>query len=170
MSIQPLTLESEPYSIRQLLESEFEYYKSIRLEAIQTEPSLFRWSNPAESDLSDLDWQERIKYPRIVFGLFKKDELIGMTSMLLLNNTEAYFGQSFIRPIHRGQGLSSLLYKIRMAWVNTQQIKRLIISHREINTISKKAILRAGFEYSHRELVHWLDGTTGYSLYYRLEL
>jgi RimJ/RimL family protein N-acetyltransferase len=170
MSIQLLARESNSYSIRQLLESEFEYYKSIRLEAIQTEPSLFRWSNPAESDLSDLDWQERIKYPRIVFGLFKKDELIGMTSMLLLNNTEAYFGQSFIRPKHRGQGLSSLLYKIRMAWVNTQQIKRLIISHREINTISKKAILRAGFEYSHRELVHWLDGTTGYSLYYRLEL
>ncbi|ULT23239.1 GNAT family N-acetyltransferase [Sphingobacterium sp. E70] len=61
-----------------------------------------------------------------------------MTSMLLLNDTEAYFGQSFIRPEHRGQGLSSLLYKIRMTWVNTQQIKRLIISHREINTISKK--------------------------------
>ena len=170
MCFQPLKLDSAPYSIRQLLESEFEYYKSIRLEAIQTEPTLFRWSDPAESDLSDLDWQERIKYPRIVFGLFKKDELIGMTSMLLLNDSEAYFGQSFIRPKYRGQGLSNLLYKIRMAWVDSQQIKRLVISHREINTVSKKAIQRAGFEYSHRELVHWLDGTTGYSLYYRLEL
>jgi len=42
MSIQLLAFESDSYSIRQLLESEFEYYKLIRLEAIQTEPTLFR--------------------------------------------------------------------------------------------------------------------------------
>lgn len=170
MSDQSLVVQSPSYHIRQLVESEFAYYKSIRLEAIQTEPTLFRWSNPAESSLSDFDWQERIKSPRIVFGLFKKSELIGMTSMLLLADKEAYFGQSFIRPVHRGQGLSRLLYRVRMDWANSHQLKKLIISHREINTISKIAILRAGFEYSHQELVHWLDGTTGYSLYYKLTL
>ncbi|WP_293946820.1 MULTISPECIES: GNAT family N-acetyltransferase [unclassified Sphingobacterium] len=170
MPDQPLIIHSGSYHIRQLLESEFAYYKSIRLEAIHTEPTLFRWSDPAEASFSDMDWQERIKSPRIVFGLFEKDNLIGMTSLLLLNNTEAYFGQSFIRPKHRGQGLSKLLYRIRMTWVSLHQLKQLSISHREINTISKTAIQRAGFKYSHRELVQWLDGTSGYSMYYSLTL
>jgi hypothetical protein len=57
-----LQIEMGAYKIRQLHESEALLYKSMRLEAIQTEPAMFRCSTPAEADLKDAQWQERIKY------------------------------------------------------------------------------------------------------------
>lgn len=165
-----LAFQSGSFHIRQLTESESPLYKAMRIESIQTEPTLFRQSTPPEIELSDRDWAERIRYPRIVFGLFENEKMIGITSMLLLNKEEAYFGQSFIQPQYRKLGLSSLLYKIRMVWAIENQLRKLTISHREINMISKAAIRKAGFHYSHKELVQWLDGTSGYSMYYSLLL
>ncbi|WP_343569907.1 GNAT family N-acetyltransferase [Sphingobacterium sp.] len=165
-----LAFQSGSFHIRQLTESESPLYKAMRIESIQTEPTLFRQSTPPEIELSDRDWAERIRYPRIVFGLFEDEKMIGITSMLLLNKEEAYFGQSFIQPQYRKLGLSSLLYKIRMVWAIENQLRKLTISHREINMISKAAIRKAGFHYSHKELVQWLDGTSGYSMYYSLLL
>ena len=170
MSESVLAFQSGSFHIRQLTESESPLYKAMRIESIQTEPTLFRQSTPPEIELSDKDWAERIRYPRIVFGLFEDEKMIGITSMLLLNKEEAYFGQSFIQPQYRKLGLSSLLYKIRMVWAIENQLRKLTISHREINMISKAAIRKAGFHYSHKELVQWLDGTSGYSMYYSLLL
>ncbi|WP_159731560.1 GNAT family N-acetyltransferase [Sphingobacterium sp. 18053] len=170
MSESVLAFQSGSFHIRQLTESESPLYKAMRIESIQTEPTLFRQSTPPEIELSDRDWAERIRYPRIVFGLFENEKMIGITSMLLLNKEEAYFGRSFIQPQYRKLGLSSLLYKIRMVWAIENQLRKLTISHREINMISKAAIRKAGFHYSHKELVQWLDGTSGYSMYYSLLL
>jgi RimJ/RimL family protein N-acetyltransferase len=165
-----LRLETRTFNIRRLLEEEALLYKSIRLEAIQTAPAMFRKSALEETALTDKEWQERIGYPRTVFGLFEDDRLIGMTSILLLNNEEALLGQSYIRNEYRGIGLSALLYKIRMSWASKLQLKRLKVSHRESNIISKAAILRSGFKYSYRESANWRDGTTEDVLYYVLEL
>ena len=170
MDIDQLQIEMGAFKIRRLHESEAHLYKSIRLEAIQTEPAMFRSSIPAEVDLTDAEWQERVKYPRAVFGLFENDHIIGMTSILLTNEREAYLGQSYIRKDYRGMGLSTLLYKIRMAWASKLQLKQLKVSHRESNTISKAANQRYGFKYSYRESANWLDGTTEDVLYYVLEL
>jgi hypothetical protein len=71
------------FNIRRQRENDAHLYKSIRLEAIQTEPAMFRCSIPAESDLTDAEWQEQVKYPRAVFDLFEHKKLIGMTSILL---------------------------------------------------------------------------------------
>lgn len=117
MKVRQLNFKSGIYTIRQLLENEANLYKTMRLEAIQTEPSMFRCTTPAEADLTDAQWLERIKDPRAVFGLFANDELVGMTSILLLNEEDRYMGQSYIQKEHRGKGLSALFYKIRMAWV-----------------------------------------------------
>ena len=131
---------------------------------------MFRCSTPDEADLTDEEWQERIKLPRAVFGLFRDTELIGMTSILLLNDSEAYLGQSYIRKEYRKLGLSSLLYEARMNWAHQHHLKQLTISHRESNAISKAANQKVGFSYTHSETVNWLDGTTEDALYYSLKL
>lgn len=170
MKVRELNFKSGIYSIRQLMENEANLYKSMRLEAIQTEPAMFRCTTPAEADLTDAQWLERIKDPRAVFGLFANEELVGMTSILLLNEEEGYMGQSYIQKEHRRKGLSTLFYKIRMAWALSRQLKRLSVSHRESNLISKAANQRFGFRYSHREPCNWLDGSTEDVLYYLLNL
>ncbi|MBO9729869.1 MAG: GNAT family N-acetyltransferase [Chitinophaga sp.] len=170
MDTYQLQLETGHFIIRQLLETEYNLYKSIRLEAIQTEPTMFRCTSPAESELTDVEWKERVRHPRTIFGLYKDYELIGMTSIVLLDEEEGYLGQSYIRKAYRGMGLSTLFYKARFARASKLGLKRLKISHRESNIISKAAIRRAGFTYSYRESVNWLDGTTEDVLYYVLEL
>lgn len=165
-----IQLNTGNYKIRKLQDDEAHLYKLIRLEAIRTEPSMFRRSTPAEADLTEADWQERIKLLRAVFGLFEEEQLIGMTSVLLLNEEEGFLGQSYIRKEHRSKGLAALLYKIRMVWATEMHLKRLSVSHRESNAISKAANQRSGFQYSHREPANWLDGTTEDVLYYVLEL
>ncbi len=165
-----LQMEMGTYKIRQLRDDEALLYKAMRLEAIQTEPSMFRSSIPAETDLTDAEWQERVKYPRGVFVLLDNDAPIGMTSILRLNDDEAYLGQSYIKKEYRGKGLSAFLYKIRMEWASKLPLKRLTVSHRENNVISKAANQRLGFVYTHKETLNWLDGTTEDVLYYALEL
>ncbi len=165
-----LQIEMGQYKIRQLQESEAPLYKALRLEAIGVEPAMFRCSTPAEADLTDAEWQERIRHPRAVFVLYDQDVPIGMTSILLLNGELGYLGQSYIRKTYRGQGLASLLYEVRKAWASRMQLKQLQVSHRESNTISRAANQRSGFTYTHRESVNWLDGTTEDVLYYTLTL
>nr|WP_199156554.1 GNAT family N-acetyltransferase [Pedobacter sp. ASV2] len=162
--------ESGVFNIRQLLISEAILYKSLRLEAINAEPAMFRCTDPPEAELTDSEWKVRIKYPRLVFGLFEHDQPIGMTSILFLNEAEAYLGQSYIRKEYRGLGLSALLYKARMESAVGLQLKRLTVSHRKSNSISKAANQRAGFIFTHLETVNWLDGTTEDALYYALDL
>lgn len=57
-----------------------------------------------------------------------------------------------------------------MKWANDLQIKKLSISHRESNIISKAANQRLGFKYTHRETINWLDDTSEDALYYVLDL
>lgn len=104
------------YTIRQLQTDEWLIYKQMRLEALQIEPAMFRTSIPEEAALTDTEWKERIKHPRAVFVLLENDIPIGMTSILLLTDDEAYLGQSYIKKEYRGIGLSSLLYQARMKW------------------------------------------------------
>lgn len=158
------------YKIRQLHENEFLLYKMLRLEAIAEEPSMFRCTLPAETALSENDWKERIKCPRAVFGLFENESPIGMTSIIALDAHIGYLGQSYIRKEYRGIGLSALLFKARMLWAAEMKIKRLTISHRESNLISKAANQRYGFKYSHRESASWQDGAQEDVLYYVLDM
>ncbi len=164
------TFQSGIYSIRQLRGDEVHLYKSMRLEAIQMEPAMFRVTTPAETTLTDAQWQERMTHPRSVFGLFANDLPIGITSILVVDEHEGYLGQSYIRKEYRGKGLSSLLYKARMARASELGLQRLSISHRESNSTSKAANQRFGFRYSHREPCKWLDGSEEDVLYYVLDL
>jgi len=158
------------YTIRQLNEEEWPTYKQFRLEALTVEPAMFRITNPLETSLTDDEWQERIKHPRAVFVLEDNTGIVGMTSIILQNEQEAYLGQSYIKKEHRGKGLSTLLYDARMAWANNLELDRLQTSHRETNVVSKAANQRLGFKYTHRESVHWNDGAVEDVLYYTLDL
>lgn len=164
------SVESGIYAIRQLEESEFLLYKNMRLEALNVEPAMFRVTVPPETEITDNEWQERIKEPRAVFGLYAEDVLIGITSIILLDHEEAYLGQSYIKKAHRGKGLSSLFYKIRMDWALAKHLKRIRVSHRESNLASKAANQKFGFRYTHTEPCKWQDGHSEDVLYYVLDL
>jgi hypothetical protein len=76
MDMQQPAFKSGIYHIRRLREEEALLYKVMRLEAIQTEPAMFRCTTPAEADLTDEQWLERRKPDgSYVFDYFEKDHL-----------------------------------------------------------------------------------------------
>ena len=161
------------YSIRRFLPEEAASYKSIRLEALATEPGMFGNSHALESGYSDAVWQERLSSAeRAVFGLFAGPVLIGLTSIVrdAQNPEEAYMTQSYIRQEHRGLGLSRLLYAARFDWATEKGIRRLTIGHRETNVASQAANQHFGFLPTHRETRTWPDGVTEDMVYYAKEI
>ena len=165
--------QKDIYTIRQLLPDDVAMYKAMRLEALRLEPGMFGNSYALESDYSEEQWMERISNPKAaIFGLYHQQELVGITAIIIDKNQaeEAYMTQSYIRAVHRGRGLSKLLYKARLDWAKRHQLKRLEIGHRESNVVSKAANQRHGFRFSHRSSRAWPDGTSEDMLYYTLEL
>jgi RimJ/RimL family protein N-acetyltransferase len=161
------------YSIRRFIPEEWNIYKSMRLEALQSDPGMFGNSYATESSYEDFIWKDRLANPRVAcFGLYEDDELIGLTSIFSeTDQTEdAYMTQSYIRREHRGRKLSRFLYSARLAWAREQGIKQVIVGHRESNLVSKAANQRFGFEYSHRVARIWPDGSEEDMVYYTMLL
>jgi RimJ/RimL family protein N-acetyltransferase len=161
------------YSIRRFIPQEWEVYKAIRLEALQSEPGMFGNSYTTEAAYEDFIWKDRLANPRVAcFGLYEDDQLIGLTSIFSETDQkdDAYMTQSFIRKAYRGHHLSRILYDARLSWAKEQGITQVIVGHRETNLVSKAANQRFGFKYSHRVARLWPDGKEEDMVYYTLLL
>jgi GNAT superfamily N-acetyltransferase len=161
------------YTIHKFHPEESMAYRTIRLEALKSEPGFFGNSYGTEAEYPLEFWRDYIESPlRGIFGLYGGEELVGLTSIFCTSEKpgEGYLTQSYIRKPHRGKGLSAMLYNARIAWALEAGLKCLIVGHRASNFISKAANQRYGFCYSHREPRHWPDGSEDDMLYYKLML
>jgi len=142
------------YSMRPFRPEEVMIYKAMRLDALQKEAGMFGANYAFELTLTDDQWMDRIVNPNSAcYGLFYKDELIGITGIIIDKEHPdlGHLIQSYILKPHRGKGLSNMLYKAS-------------------NLASKAASARFGFKYTHREGRSWPDGSTEDILYYELSL
>jgi len=161
------------YHIRAFLPDDLELYKGIRLEALLLEAAMYGSTYTRESAFTENEWLVRMAYHNSqCFGLFYADELIGLTG-IVVDKADATLGhmvQSYIRKQYRGQGLSRLLYDVRLAWAIDRGLKTLRIGHRESNTASKAANQRNGFIYKFSESCNWPDGGKEDILYYERKI
>jgi RimJ/RimL family protein N-acetyltransferase len=161
------------YRIRAFLPSDLIVYRDMRLEALQTEAGNFGNSYSQEAGLSEAEWLDRITNPyRCCFGLYKDEELIGITGIVRSKDKpeEAYMSQSYIRKAYRGQGLAALLYQARIEWAKANDVRYLVIGHRQNNIASRNANQKFHFVYTHQEAREWPDGCLEPMFYYRLQL
>ncbi|MDR3681564.1 MAG: GNAT family N-acetyltransferase [Flavipsychrobacter sp.] len=161
------------YTLRQLTAKDVSIYKKMRLEALYLEPEKYSVWHAEESILPDSYWLAKISNPHAAyFGLFINEVPIGITGIIIdKNNPEtALMMQSYIRAVHRGKGLSRMLYDARISWAQAHGLKRLLVGHRESNIISKAAIQHFNFKYAYSEPRAWPDGITEDILYYELLL
>jgi RimJ/RimL family protein N-acetyltransferase len=154
--------------------SEWEIFRSLRLQALRDEPGVFAASYDFVAALSPQDWQDTIQGPgHQVFGLFDEAVLIGITAAFTWQEDSsgetALLAMSFILPEYRAQGLSRLLYQARLDWIRAHsQFKRVVVFHRESNETSRRAIQRHGFSPVRRIPNTWPDGTTEDQILYEL--
>jgi len=163
--------------IRPLDPSEWEAFKALRLQALKTEPGVFASPYEAEASRPSQDWKDTIagSPPHQVFGLFDGERLIGITAAFTWrgdpSGESALLAMSYILPEYRGKGLSKLLYDARLAWIRAQpQFKRVVVSHRKSNEVSRKANQRHGFTEIKRAPYTWPDGGIEDEVFYELKL
>lgn len=163
----------DEYTLRRLLPSQWEDYKSIRLEALKTNPEMFGSNYAKEATYSQSDWVSFLENDsRAMFALYHATSLIGLSGVTLKKDdaTTAVLFASFIQLSHREKGLSKLFYQARIDWARQKKCRLIIVSHRIGNILSKAANQRFGFKYTHTEEVNWPDGVRADELVYSLEL
>lgn len=161
------------YSLQQLLPQQWQLFKKIRLEALQSDPSVFGSTYEREAAFPEEEWQRRMSNPDAAFfGLYHREELIGVTGIIVMQDHpgQALLIASYIRTPFRGNNLSAMFYKARIDWATTKNIRKLIVSHRASNGASKAANQKAGFVYTHTEAHTWPDRTEEAQVFYELNL
>ena len=161
------------YTLRRFVPADWESYKLIRLQALQTNPEMFGSSYAKEALYSQNDWVSLLEIDtRAMFGLYHLDSLIGLSGATIKkeNPFTAILFASFIKKTYRGLGLSKLFYQVRMDWARSKKCESVTVSHRLGNEISKAANQSFGFTYSHTNNVVWPYGVYDDELVYVLTL
>lgn len=160
--------------IRPLDPTEWASFWDFRLHALKVAPGAFASSHEVEVTTTPEVWQRTVRGPgHQVFGLFDVERLIGITAVFTWRDDPsgqtAILAMSFILPEYRGRGLSQLLYQARLDWIRTRGLfKRVTVSHRESNEVSRRAIKKHGFLPTGRAPRIWPDGTTEDEIFYEL--
>lgn len=164
-------------TVRLFTPDEWMFYKQIRLRALQADPGVFGSNYEKEAADPDSRWQAGVSDPETVgiFGVFKGDELIGMTGIVLLRDDptrqNAKLWGSWIDPAARGQGVSVLMYQARLDWARRHPtVRRIIVSHRQSNLASMRANQKHGFQKTHTEDHVWPDGVSEPQVFYELRI
>jgi RimJ/RimL family protein N-acetyltransferase len=162
------------FTTRALGPEDWEAFRDVRLHALRTEPGVFLSSYDREAAFLPAEWRSRLDgIGRCMFGLFDGEALIGLTGVITdatdPSGRTALFVASYLRPEHRGRGLSAYFYEARLAWVRAQrQFARVVVSHRAGNEPSRRANQRFGFREVDRVVRTWPDGTPGEEVRYEL--
>lgn len=160
--------------VRRFTPDEWRAYKGVRLKALLSDPSVFGSSHAREVNEPDEKWLNTLSSSDVaVFGVFRFGDVIGMTGIVMdkTDKSAAKLWGSWLEPAWRGKGLSEKMYRARLEWArNNPQVERVIVSHRESNTASKKANRKHGFRQTHTEQRTWPDGVAETEIYYELIL
>jgi len=161
-----------PY-LRRFTSDDWALFKTMRLEALETEAYFFGGRFVIESAMTDEEWQARVANPHAAFwGLFDGDECIGLTGIIQdkAEPEKLVMIASYMRAPYRRRGLSALFYEARIAWAREHGYGQIHVAHRQGNTASQAAIMKYGFTYTHTEQAPWPDGTVDGKLCYQLSL
>jgi len=160
--------------VRPLRSSEWPTFKDVRLVALQSAPGMFATSYQEALSRSSEDWRRNIAGPdHQVFGLFDGPRLIGIAGVFggqeEANRDTAFLVMSFIMPEYRGRGLSAMLYRARLDWIQQKgKFKRVVAAIRASNEVSQRACRHFGLECKGHAARNWPDGATEDELIYEL--
>ena len=164
-----------PVTIRLFQPDEWPALRAIRIKKLQTEGQLFYRTAAEAQAQPDSYWRELATSNNegAVWGLFDGAQLIGMTGIYVDEKMpeKAVLWGSWLEPAYRGQGLSDLIYKTRIAWAQAHPaVKYIVTSHRGTNEASKRSNQRHGFVYTHTKTRTWPDGAVEDEPFYELRL
>lgn len=167
-------MEIDGIEIRPFNPEEWALYKALRLKALDSDPRFFCESLEEAKARPDEYWQSHLLDQQgAVFGVFRFGVLIGMTGIALdkddpKGETAKLWG-SWLEPAWRGKGLSRKMYETRLDWAKKHPaVKRVTVSHRKSNAVSKRANQRWGFKFTHAGERVWPGNQKETEFFYEL--
>lgn len=158
-------------AVRRLTVDDWRANRAIRLEALGESPGNFFTSLAEAEARTDDEWRGMLMSATlVVFGLFDGVRLAGITAVALGDDRTGTLAMSYNRPEWRGRGLAWQFYATRLAWAREHGLKRLLVSHRDGNEPSRRAMLAAGFRPVGRRPWLWPDGGEAEDIMYELVL
>jgi GNAT superfamily N-acetyltransferase len=165
-------------AVRALEERDWESLRALRLKALRTEPGVFCALHADEAGKPESEWRtltSNVLGGQRVFGLFDGDALVGLSGVFTdradASGETALFAMSYIEPAYRGRGFARLFFEARLDWVRSRgAFKRVRVSHRRSNDISRRANQRYGFVETHAVERTWPDETQDDEVVYELDL
>lgn len=162
-------------AIRALLPEEWQAFRAVRLAALAESPGNFFRTAAEERARPERDWREMLTSDDgAVFGLFDGERLVGLTAVYIDRaipaRDTAGLGMTWVAPAYRGRGLAATIYAARIGWARDKRLARIIVSHRDGNEPSRRAMLAAGFSETGRAPHRWPDGELVDNIDYELPL
>lgn len=159
--------------LTKMSEEEWEDFRSIRLEALRTNPSVFLSSYDSALSQDEEYWRSQLRSDANAIFLLKDGKTpVGLTGAFRYRESPedtVVLGMSFLRPEYRGCGLSALFYEARIKWAKEQDgINRIIVSHRAGNEASRGANQKFGFVFCEVIEADFPDGTRDFEYKYEL--
>lgn len=146
--------------IRRISANEVDVFRSIRLEALQTEPSSFASRYEDWVDLPVEEWRQRLLDP--VFVAFSRDEPVGIMGLLRQSPSKmahrATLVMVYLRASFRGTGLAKDLLDAVVDFARGQGILQLELAVSAENPGAIGFYLREGFSEVGRIPGGLLDG------------
>ena len=160
--------------IRLFSPDEWELYRAVRLQALQSDSSAFRATYEEESLYPEQKWRDGLSSQySAVFGVFYEGDVIGMTAAAVRQSdpTMASLWGSWLEKDWRGKGLSEKMYKTRIDWIKKHSsVQTVFVQHYEGNSASRKAILKCGFIFSCMKDEKRPDGKSDQQHVYELKI
>jgi RimJ/RimL family protein N-acetyltransferase len=162
-------------TIRQLRPDEWPAFRDLRLKALRLDGGNFFRTVDEERDRPVDHWREMLESDdSAVFGLFDRTMLVGITAVYvdraIVARDTAGLGMTWLEPAYRGRGLSATIYAARIAWARGKGLTRIIVSHREGNEPSRRAMLAHAFRRTGAAPHAWPDGRVVNNISYELPL
>ena len=145
-------------TIRHLTTSDWKIFKSIRLEALKTDPQAFGSTFKDESTKEETYWKACINdgirgsQPSVIFCAFHDDRPFGVIFAFRDQRFDevAHLAGLWVKPAFRGQKIATKLLQAALEWSKKQHFEQAKLWNNVRNTTAQTLYEKEGFQYTER--------------------
>lgn len=133
--------------VEQLTVDQWEEYKSLRLRALQSDPSAFGKSYKDELLNTEEDWKRMMEQSQLCFARDSStDELVGMIGAYSTQEGVYMFNQMWVDQVFRGRGISKDLFREMLTRVKNLGAKKVELYVSTVQEVPISLYKKLGFE------------------------
>ena len=147
-------------------------YRDLRLKALTKDGYWFTANLEQEAAQTLQEWGNACDETTngVTFAAFIDGQLVGSTGVTSYDPTTAKWRSTYIEPHLRGMGIAETLFEMCISWCIERGFHEVVFTIRADNLRSRTIHEKHGATYFLEENLHFADGSTAPTLWYRKRL